>query len=150
MNEEGLEVSNQRDGRGLTRVLAPAFLAYKAHDVVLCTFSTRISTAAARFTRSSQLSSSRPGPSVLSVRECGMDRPSQHNCTFTLLKPANVPPCWVISLVFGLIVSNAASTKKVGYTLSHGWVTLLWPARRASVLGHLSSLRPHCFQRYLK
>jgi hypothetical protein len=28
--------------------------------------------------------------------------------------------------------------------ISLGWVTLLQPARRASVLGHLSSLLPHC------
>jgi hypothetical protein len=61
---------DQRDGRGLTRVLThiPA-LRDIAHDGVLCTFSTRTSATAARFARSSQLNSSRPGQAVRSARE---------------------------------------------------------------------------------
>jgi hypothetical protein len=44
----------------------------KAHNSVLCTFSTRTSATASGFARSSQLSSFRL------FREGGMDRPSQH------------------------------------------------------------------------
>jgi hypothetical protein len=49
-----------------------------AQAVVLWTFTTRTSTTAAEFARSSQLGSSRPGQAVRSVREGGKDRPSQH------------------------------------------------------------------------
>jgi hypothetical protein len=74
---------------------------------VLCTFRTRTSATAAGFARSSKLSSSNPGQAVLSVREGGMDRPSQHKyCPAGLLS--------------------------------------FQPAKRAFVLGLLSSLRPHC------
>jgi hypothetical protein len=67
----------------------------KVPDGVLCT--TRTSATAAGFVRSSQLSSSRPGQVVRPVRESGMGRPSQHNS-----HPGR-PPCWVITLAFGLI-----------------------------------------------
>ncbi len=37
----------------------------------------------------------------------------------------------------------------ISLQISPGWVTLLKPARRASILGHLSSLRPHWFAKLL-
>jgi hypothetical protein len=90
----------------------------KAHDGVLCTFSSRISATAAGLARSSQLSSSRPGQAVRSVREGGMDRPSQHSLTQLIHSP-----WWVISLVFGLI-DYARKAGKTEYsflpTLHHG------------------------------
>ncbi len=50
----------------------------KAHVGVMCTFGTRTSATAAGSAKRSQLSSSRLGQAVRSVREGGMDRPSQH------------------------------------------------------------------------
>jgi hypothetical protein len=98
----------------------------KAHDGVLCTFSTRTSAKAAGFARSSQLSSSRPGQAVRSVREGGMDRPSQHKShpagSLSSSQPGG-PPCWVISLAFGLIgnLSSKIEETKVdhSYELIH-------------------------------
>ncbi len=73
------EVHVQRDGRGLSRVLSfycivcfmPS-LRDIARGGVFCTSSTRTSATAAGFGRSSQLSSSRPGQAVRSVREDSM------------------------------------------------------------------------------
>jgi hypothetical protein len=76
----------------------------KSHDGVLCTFSNRTSATAAEFAGSSQLSSHRPGQAVRFV----MEGPS----ITTQILPRRVtfmpggPPCWVISLAFGLIGSK--------------------------------------------
>jgi hypothetical protein len=86
------------------------FFRDKAHDGVLCTFSTRTSATAAGYARSSQLSSPIPGQAVRSVREGGMD-PNGPTSITTQISPV--------------------------------WVTLLQPAMPASVLGQLSSLKPH-------
>ncbi len=55
---------------------------------------------------SSQLSSSRPGQVVWSVRKGGIDRPSQHKShpagSLSFSQPRG-PSCAVISLFFGLI-----------------------------------------------
>jgi hypothetical protein len=104
------DIVYKKDCRGLARVLTQVFLAYKAHDGVLCTFSTRTSATTAWLAKSSQLSSSRPGQAVRYVREW-------HG------------PC-------------------ITAQLSPGWVTLLQPARQASVSGHLSRLWPHCCLQY--
>jgi hypothetical protein len=67
-------------------------LRYQAHDDVLCTFSTRTSATAAGSARSLQLSSSRPGQAVRSVREGGMDRLSQHKSHLAGLLSSSQPP----------------------------------------------------------
>jgi hypothetical protein len=76
-----------------------------SYDGVLCTFSTRTSAKAAGFARISQLSSSRLGQAVRSIREGGMDPPSQHKShpagSLSSSQPGGLP-CWVISLAFGL------------------------------------------------
>jgi hypothetical protein len=41
-------------------------------------------------------------------------------------------------------VMEGGMDRLLQHKISPGWVTLLQPAGRASVLGHLSSLRPHC------
>ncbi len=70
----------------------------KAHGGVLCTFSTRTSATAAGFARRSQLSSSRLGQMLRSVRE-GV----HHNTNDLSSSQPCGPPCWVISLAFGVI-----------------------------------------------
>ncbi len=96
---------------------------YLRDDGVLCTFSTRTSAITAGFARSSQLSSSRPGKAVRSVREGGMDRPSQHKShpagSLSSSQPGG-PPCWVISLAFGLIGINCS--KKIKEPGSSLWI----------------------------
>jgi hypothetical protein len=80
----------------------------KSHGGVLCTCtcSTRTSATADGFAKRSQLSSSRQGQVVRSVREGGMDRPSQHRShpagSLSFSQPSG-PSCAVISLAFGLI-----------------------------------------------
>jgi hypothetical protein len=90
----------------------------KALDSVLCTF--RTSAITAGFVRSSQLSSSRPGQAVRSVREGGMDRPSHHKShpagSLSSSQPGG-PPCWVISLAFGLTGNNFSKIK--GWKVVH-------------------------------
>jgi hypothetical protein len=83
----------------------------KAPGGVLGTFSTRTSATAAGFARSSQLSNSRPGQAVRSVKEGGMDRPSQyksHPAGSLSSSQLGGPPCRVICLAFGLIGGDLA------------------------------------------
>ncbi len=94
----------------------------KARDSVLCTFSTRTSATAAGFARSSKLSSSRPGQAVQSVRESGMDRPPHHEShlagSLSSSQPGG-PPCWVISLAFGLIGSGLSCSVSIVLIVLH-------------------------------
>jgi hypothetical protein len=66
---------------------------------------TRTSATAAAFAGSLQLSSSRPGQAVRSVRDGGIDRPSKHKShpagSLSSSQPGGLP-CWVISLAFNL------------------------------------------------
>jgi hypothetical protein len=101
---------DQRDNRGLTRVLTPMpSLRDKSHGGVLCTFSSRTLATAAVFARSSPLSSSRPGQAVWSLRENGMDPPSHTAGSLSSSQPGG-SPCWVSSLVFGLIGYRPGAT----------------------------------------
>ncbi len=86
----------------------------RAQDGVFCTFTTRTSATAAEFARSSQLSSSRPGQAVRSVREGGKDRPSKHKNHLglvTLLQP-----------------TRRASV--LGHLSSFGLIGAYWPCPR--------------------
>jgi hypothetical protein len=106
------------------------FLRDKAHDGFLYTFSTRTSATAAGFARSSQLRSSSASDIYAQskefytvrqgMREGGMDRPSQHKshpAGSLSFSQTGGPPCWVISLAFGVIGRAMHTTELLTYSI---------------------------------
>ncbi len=89
------------------------YLRDKAHGGVLCTFSTKTSATSAGFAISSQLSSSRPGQAVQSVRVGGKDRPSRIKSHLAGSLSSSGPPCWTSPLAFGLGLGTEFRSEKI-------------------------------------
>ncbi len=82
----------------------------------------RTSAAAAGFARCSQLSSTRPGQAVRSVRAGGMDRPSRPVVSLTSSQPGG-PPCWASPLAF-LLTEKGGEWGYWGGRQKRGWSSL--------------------------